>query len=66
MLLQKIVIVGWPSKLQKAAIQCRPTTLFKYFMFSRGGIAPNNQYIPADDSIGSGSLLAIDRERRRV
>jgi len=31
--------------------------LFSYFMFSRGGIAPNNQYIPADDSIGSGSLL---------
>jgi hypothetical protein len=30
---------------------------FQYFMFGKGGIGANNQYIPADDSIGSGSLL---------
>jgi hypothetical protein len=31
---------------------------FKYFMFNRGGIGANNQYIPDDDGIGSGSLLS--------
>lgn len=47
--------VGLAKQVDKATINSTDNA-FKYFMFNQGGMAPNNQYIPADDGIGAGSL----------
>ena len=34
------------------------STLFKYFLFSQGAIAPNNVFLPSDDEVGGGALMS--------
>ena len=49
--------VGLAKQTAKGAINSTDAS-FKYFMFNRGGIGVNNQYIPDDDGIGAGSILS--------
>ena len=49
--------VGLAKQTAKGAINDTDAE-FKYFMFNRGGIGVNNQYIPDDDGIGAGSILS--------